>query len=152
MSKLEIQKQDLLKEIDSRGLSLNGLEFLMFNDFNTDVFLSSKAVKDLKEVNLLATSSSTLNLIYEINRHYATCWTFNRSALDHRYLEGDNSTGYLIDIIQERSSNGTRFYVPEEFYQNLMLLNPIIDQGFVFSGNPKVNLDIKRFSSLLNKK
>jgi len=42
--------------------------------------------------------------------------------------------------------------VPEEFYQNLMLLNPIIDQGFVFSGNPKVNLDIKRFSSLLNKK
>ena len=37
----------------------------MFNDFNTDVFLSSKAVKDLKEVSLLATSSSTLNLIYE---------------------------------------------------------------------------------------
>lgn len=144
---------DLLKEIDSRGLSLNGLEFLMFNDFNTDVFLSSKAVKNLKEVNLLATTSSTLNLIYEINRHYATGWTFNRSALDHPYLEDDNnSSGYLIDILEERSSNGTRFYVPEEFHKNLKLLDPIIDQGFVFSSNPKVNLDIKRFSSLLNKK
>lgn len=144
---------DLLKEIDSRDLSLNGLEFLMFNDFNTDVFLSSKAVKNLKEVNLLATTSSTLNLIYEINRHYATGWTFNRSALDHPYLEDDNnSSGYLIDILEERSSNGTRFYVPEEFHKNLKLLDPIIDQGFVFSSNPKVNLDIKRFSSLLNKK
>lgn len=147
----ETEINDTLKIIDDRGLKLLKSYPINFKDFNSSTFLSSECIKSLDKVYLEVKPEFIVNLIQEVSKNNSKSF-YNPSLFHHSFWGTSqpsiNSSGYLFDIIEERLSSGTEFFISKDFYENLEKIVETIDSGLILSSSGKVELELKRILKL----
>ena len=147
----ETEINDTLKIIDDRGLKILKSYPINFKDFNSSTFLSSECIKSLDKVYLEVTPEFIVNLIQEVSKNNSKSF-YNPSLFHHSFFgigqKNINSSTYLFDIIEERLSAGTKFFISKDFYENLEKIVEAIDSGLILSSSGKVELELKRILKL----
>lgn len=147
----ETEINDTLKIIDDRELKIIKSYPINFEDFNSSTFLSSECIKSLDKVYLEVTPEFIVKLIEEVSKNNSNSF-YNSSSLRHSFFvvgqKNINSSNYLFDIIEERLSGGTEFFISKDFYENLDKLVKAIDSGLILSSSGKVELELKRIFKL----
>lgn len=143
--------KNTLKIIDDRELKILKSYSINFKDFNSSTFLSSQCIKSLDKVYLEVIPEFIVELVEEISKNNSKSY-YNPSAFHHSFWgtsqSNINSSGYLFDIIEERLSGGTEFFISKDFYENLDKLVKAIDSGLILSSSGKVELELKRIFKL----
>lgn len=147
----ETEINETLKIIDDRELKIIKSYPINFEDFNSSTFLSSECIKSLDKVYLEVTPEFIVKLIEEVSKNNSNSF-YNSSSLRHSFFvvgqKNINSSNYLFDIIEERLSGGTEFFISKDFYDNLEKLVKAIDSGLILSSSGKVELELKRIFKL----
>lgn len=150
-NKFKDEIKNTLKIIDDRELKILKSYPINFKDFNSSTFLSSQCIKSLDKVYLEVIPEFVVELVEEISKNNSKSY-YNPSAFRHSFWgtsqSNINSSGYLFDIIEERLSGGTEFFISKDFYENLDKLVKAIDSGLILSSSGKVELELKRIFKL----
>lgn len=143
--------KNTLKIIDDRELKILKSYPINFKDFNSSTFLFSQCIKSLDKVYLAVIPEFIVELVEEISKNNSKSY-YNPSSFHHSCWGTSqpniNSSGYLFDIIEERFSAGTEFFISKDFYENLERLVKTIDSGLILSSSGQVELELKRIFKL----
>ena len=90
-------------------------------------------------------------MIQEVSKNNSKSF-YNPSLFHHSFFgigqKNINSSTYLFDIIEERLSAGTKFFISKDFYENLEKIVETIDSGLILSSSGQVELELKRILKL----